>query len=394
MADDLFQGLPPPSTASPPQLPEQPAASSSKRDSPPPPAPAPILKSALKRDKPSDPQDAAPQKRLRFRTSVDATEAQVIEAMQKIASHIKNPAKFSKASKLAMQLIQAGSVKSGTSNQFFDILEAAMASPSVCNEPSVRMDYQALFSAVQDVAECFSKQQKNQLAMWTLQAVVANDLYTDDSFVYSKAAGKIKDAISSLPPATVDDDKEEAAALALAENKAVGKDTAELGATRSATLSETKNHVSDPFGLDVLLPSKSKKDERARGKDVTSSNQREEEAEEPRRFIKYQREALLLCLEIAARRYKVPWAQTVIDILVKHAFDNIDKFTARQRDAIEKLWASIREQHIRRKQGKSATGKLDMNAFEHLQEKYAREKISIRHAVGGGGERRAEQWLG
>lgn len=58
MADDLFQGLPPPSTASPPQLPEQPAASSSKRDSPPPPAPAPILKSALKRDKPSDPQDA------------------------------------------------------------------------------------------------------------------------------------------------------------------------------------------------------------------------------------------------------------------------------------------------------------------------------------------------
>lgn len=40
------------------------------------------------------------------------------------------------------------------------------------------------------------------------------------------------------------------------------------------------------------------------------------------------------------------------------------------------------------------TGKLDMNAFEHLQEKYAREKISIRHAVGGGGERRAEQWLG
>ncbi|XP_064991861.1 uncharacterized protein LOC135628851 isoform X1 [Musa acuminata AAA Group] len=314
--------------------------------------------------------------------------------MQKIASHIKNPAKFSKASKLAVQLIQAGSVKSGTSSQFFDILEAAMASPSVCNEASLRMDYQALFSAVQDVAECFSKEQKNQLATWTLQAVVANDLYTDDSFVYSKAAGKIKDAISSLPHATVDDDKEEAAALALAENKAVGKDTAELGTTTSATLSEKKNHVSDPFGLDVLLPSKSKKDERARGKDVTASNQKEEEAEEPKRFIKSQREVLLLCLEIAARRYKVPWAQTVIDILVKHAFDNIDKFTARQRDAIEKLWASIREQHIRRKQGKSVTGKLDMNAFEYLQEKYAREKISIRHAVGGGGERRAEQWLG
>lgn len=84
----------------------------------------------------------------------------------------------------------------------------------------------------------------------------------------------------------------------------------------------------------------------------------------------------------------------MIDILVRHAFDNVDRFTSQQRDAIEKLWASIKEQHIRRKQGKSVTGKLDMNAFEWLQEKYANEKISIRHAVGGGGERRAEQWLG
>lgn len=86
--------------------------------------------------------------------------------------------------------------------------------------------------------------------------------------------------------------------------------------------------------------------------------------------------------------------QTVIDILVKHAFDNVARFTSRQRDAIEKLWASIREQHNRRKNGKSITGKLDVNAFEWLQEKYANEKISIRHAVGGSGDRRAQQWLG
>lgn len=84
----------------------------------------------------------------------------------------------------------------------------------------------------------------------------------------------------------------------------------------------------------------------------------------------------------------------MIDILAKHAFDHRDRFTLRQREAIEKLWISIKEQHIRRKQGKSVAGKLDMNAFEWQQEKYAHEKISIRHSVGGGGERRAEQWLG
>ena len=49
---------------------------------------------------------------------------------------------------------------------------------------------------------------------------------------------------------------------------------------------------------------------------------------------------------------------------------------------------------MRRKQGKSVTGKLDVNAFEWLQQKYAGEKISIRHAVGGSGDRRAQQWLG
>ncbi|KAG6519262.1 uncharacterized protein LOC121967429 isoform X1 [Zingiber officinale] len=395
MADDLFQGLPPPSSApSPP--PEKRSPSPIERDSPPPPppAPAPILKSALKRDKPSDSHDQAPQKRLRFKTSVDATEAQVTQAMHKIASHIKNRAKFGKASKLAMQLIQAGSVKPGTSNQFFDILEAAMSSPLVCNEPSLRMDYQALFSAVQDVADVFNKQQRNQLATWTLRAVVANDLYTDDSFVYSKAAGKIKEAISSLPQATADDDNEEAAALALAENNTVGKDTAEHEATSSDALTETDNNASDPFGLDSLLPSKSKKDEQPKTKDALSLSRKASDDGEHKRFIKSQREVLLLCLDTAARRYKVPWCQTVIDILVKHAFDNIDRFTSQQRDAIEKLWASIREQHIRRKQGKSVTGKLDMNAFEWLQEKYANEKISIRHAVGGSGERRAQQWLG
>lgn len=86
--------------------------------------------------------------------------------------------------------------------------------------------------------------------------------------------------------------------------------------------------------------------------------------------------------------------QTVIDILVKHAFENVTRFTSQQRQAVEKLWASVREQHLRRKQGKSVTGKLDVTAFESLQDKYANEKMSIRRSVGANGERRAQQWLG
>ncbi|KAH7571856.1 hypothetical protein JRO89_XS04G0156000 [Xanthoceras sorbifolium] len=398
MGDNLFEGLPPPSSSQQKNQEEelqQSATINKKREASPVPAPVPILKSALKKPK-TNPEPEAPVsgKSLRFKTTTDASETQVIEAMKKIASHINNPAKFGKASKLAIQMIQAGSIKPGTSDHFFAILEAAMSSSTSCTDPSVRADYHALFSAAQDAAECLNKKQKNQLSTWTIRAVVANDLFTDDSFVFSKAAMRIKEIISNLPLATKDDDVEEAVALK-DETEMTNEDGSDEQEMPLGIMSEeNKKDESDPFGLDALIPSKMKKDDRTKGKKDSVVKVRKEEEEENKRFLKSQREALITCLEIAARRYKTPWCQTVIDILVKHAFDNVARFTSLQRDAIEKLWASIREQQTRRKHGKSVTGKLDVNAFEWLQQKYAGEKISIRHSVGGGGDRRAQQWLG
>ncbi|KAF2307012.1 hypothetical protein GH714_023289 [Hevea brasiliensis] len=111
MGDNLFEGLPRPSNQ---QLQNQQVednALNNREPSPlPPPPPAFVLKSALKRSKPMEsnldpevtvPEKAtAPGKRLRFKTTTDASETQLIEAMQKIASHIKTPTKFAKASKL------------------------------------------------------------------------------------------------------------------------------------------------------------------------------------------------------------------------------------------------------------------------------------------------------
>ncbi|KAI7981918.1 hypothetical protein LOK49_Contig7G00012 [Camellia lanceoleosa] len=280
--------------------------------------------------------------------------------MQKISSHIKNPAKFGKASKLAIQLIQAGSVKPGVSDYFFAILESAMLSPTACNDASVRADYRALFSAAQDAVE------------------------------FSKATGRIKEAILNLPVATKDEDMEEAAALQ--DKMEVAEVDSQIKPDASTSEGNDKDD-SDPFGLDALIPRTLKKDEKTKGNREATTKIKEEE-EETKRFLKSHREALILCLDIAARRYKTPWCQTGIDILVKHAFDNISRFTTKQRDAIGKLWASIREQQTWRKQGKSVSGKLDVNGFEWLQQKYANEKISIRHSVGGSGDRRAQQWLG
>ncbi|XP_057778739.1 uncharacterized protein LOC130997433 [Salvia miltiorrhiza] len=392
MAGDLFHDLPPPSAPQSQQIAHPPingGLKSNPKPPPPPAPPAPVLKSALKRPKPqpeSQPEEssAAPGKRLRFKTTTDASEKQVIEAMQKIASHIKNPSKFNKASKLAIQLIQAGSIKEATSEYFFVVLEAAMTPLTSCNEPSLRADYHALFSAAQDVAECLNKKQQNLLAAWTIRAVWANDLFTDDSFVFSKATGRIKEAISALPVATKEDDMEEAAAF---------KDETEEANADAQLKKEGNEEEPDPFGLDALISNAPAKEEKSNGKKESSSHSRKED-DEKGRFLKLQRQALLLCLESAAKRYKTPWCQTAIDILAKHAFDNISRFTTRQRDAIEKLWGSIKELQMRRKQGKSVSGKLDVNAFEWLQQKYAGEKISIRRSVGGSGDRKCQQWLG
>eukprot|EP00252_Welwitschia_mirabilis_P020800 TRINITY_DN5178_c0_g1_i1.p1 TRINITY_DN5178_c0_g1~~TRINITY_DN5178_c0_g1_i1.p1 ORF type:complete len:202 (-),score=49.54 TRINITY_DN5178_c0_g1_i1:189-794(-) len=149
----------------------------------------------------------------------------------------------------------------------------------------------------------------------------------------------------------------------------------------------------DPFGLDALLSKTSKGEEKLKRKMEERSSDKGSQ-DDTKKFLMEKREALMQCLRIASGRYKVPWAQTMIDILAKHAFDNISKFTSQQRHAIEKLWTSIRDQQIRRKQGKSATENVDITGFERLQRQYASQKISIRHPVGGGGDRRAETWLG
>lgn len=93
-------------------------------------------------------------KRVRFKpTTTEATSEQVVEAMAKIASHIGNPSKFSKASKLTLQLLQSGSVTSATADPFFFVLKAAMTRPSNAIDAALRRDYQTLFAEVHERLE-------------------------------------------------------------------------------------------------------------------------------------------------------------------------------------------------------------------------------------------------
>lgn len=77
------------------------------------------------------------------------------------------------------------------------------------------------------------------------------------------------------------------------------------GSSDSSKLGRQEEEV-DPFGLDALMPSTSKKDDKSKEKREAMEKNRKED-NDSKKFLKAQREALISCLEIAARRYKTPW---------------------------------------------------------------------------------------
>lgn len=79
------------------------------------------------------------------------------------------------------------------------------------------------------------------------------------------------------------------------------------GGQTLATDKDDDESEADPFGLDALIPGSKKKSEKSKAKNEGAVKIRKEDEEETKRFLKSQREALVTCLEIAARRYKIPW---------------------------------------------------------------------------------------
>lgn len=119
---------------------------------------------------------------------------------------------------------------------------------------------------------------------------------------FSKATGKVKEGISNLPIATKDDDIEEAAALEDEMPPANANGQTNKGQPTGSEPEINNKEEQDPFGLDALIPSTSKKE------DKTKVVKERKEVNEAKRFLMSKREAWISCLEIAAKRYKTPWS--------------------------------------------------------------------------------------
>eukprot|EP00271_Cylindrocystis_brebissonii_P014859 TRINITY_DN36471_c0_g1_i1.p1 TRINITY_DN36471_c0_g1~~TRINITY_DN36471_c0_g1_i1.p1 ORF type:complete len:402 (+),score=92.30 TRINITY_DN36471_c0_g1_i1:106-1311(+) len=399
----LFGDLPPPTSAA---LQVRPAEAARETDEEPP----------LKRSRGAGREGEERDSTAIVQRDDDTGPSKITSAIAKITSHIGNPSKFGKASKLALQLLESGSVTTDTAEPFFNLLRVGMATPSSAAKLELRDDYSHLYKSAKEMSgNLFSGPQVAQLDVWLLWASVANEFHTDDSFQFSKASSHITQAITALPLATaeedaadvlpIEDEAEEVPTPGLKSRWTTGNSSAGREQVKSiqaadafssgGALVEASAIEDDPFGLNSFMPQETKREEKARRRREEAEAQKRSEAAKAL-LLRERREAVVHCLEVAASCYRQTWAQTSIDMLMKHAFDHRANFSTRQREAIERLWASVREQQSERKHGgrQRQMQNGDATAFERLQEKYSKETISIRKGVGTSGGRSTTTWLG
>lgn len=114
---------------------------------------------------------------------------------------------------------------------------------------------------------------------------------------FSKASGRVRQAIDELPEATEEENRFE-------EREENAKD--EPGEPVPSEKAVEDVEESDPFGLSAFLPKRSKKEERLKKKlEEEAASKRAQE--EGGRLLRERREALLQCLKIAAEHYKQTW---------------------------------------------------------------------------------------
>lgn len=121
---------------------------------------------------------------------------------------------------------------------------------------------------------------------------------------FSKASGRVRQAIDELPEATDEENRfEEAEKEAAAAEPAPSESKAVVESDPSGS---KDGEESDPFGLSAFLPKRSKKEERQKKKQDEEAASRKAQ-EETGRLLRERREALLQCLKTAAEHYRQTW---------------------------------------------------------------------------------------
>jgi hypothetical protein len=125
------------------------------------------------------------------------------EALERLAAHIANPAKFKRASALAAELMRSGELERRHGKSVFALLDAAMTPPSRAADPRTRFEYRDLFAAAERCADegvLNAKHAKRLRGVFLVYVNLVNRAFTDDAFEFARFAKDVADRFDALPP--------------------------------------------------------------------------------------------------------------------------------------------------------------------------------------------------
>ena len=142
---------------------------------------------------------------VRFGDECGLTKVTANDALKRIERHISQPAKCFKSCQLLVKLIDGGQLNGETSSNFFKALRSAMADTSLSAQPELRRVYRKLFLKTEANIEEFSEVEQSWIKEYSLLAIVRNELYTDDSFLFNKRCAFVKKQFQLLQSVKVED---------------------------------------------------------------------------------------------------------------------------------------------------------------------------------------------
>lgn len=335
--------------------------------------------------------------------------------------------------------------------ELFAAIKAAYAHPEHCIDPLLRKDYVRLTKAIALRAEgVLSKQQRTQLEVYSIWALLRNELFTDDSFAYNKVVAKIKTTVAELSDGDLDQEAawnllhspdgassqqqqqrqqqmEHGSALAnpaaaATAGPAAPAVAARVAAAPAAAVKEAAE--ADPFGLDEFIAQQEAQaaaGEAAAAAAAAPEAAAQQDHTDAASAAKFQqgapwgpvtieimkKQALLDCL-IAAKehQHKLAWARTSVEILIEDVAKPsaqggfADKFVGGQKQQLQELLKFVnaeraaRRSGVNRRPGGKGTGDYQ-TSFERARAEWsAASWVSARGKVGTQGDAKAQNWLG
>ena len=255
----------------------------------------------------------------------------------RLAVHITSPKKFNKVAAMLYSLLQSDRVTAQNANAFFSILCAGVAATKMLRRPELRVAYAQLYAAAVERKNVFPTDTWPTIDLWSVRVLAQLDLYTDDTYQFSRTCRSICSHLERLPCV--------------------------WPALEATCIKEgSSKHIVE--------------DERREWAD-----------------------AVFDCIEVAMDHFQFTWARSSIDSLVCAAMDRRGNFDADQVSLLSGWLAQCKGHKLARHQEGSQLGHGrgkggDMTSFERKEAEWQKAQVSVSGKRSGGSQvGNLDNWL-